>query len=89
MRESGTPAAADPHAAIKSAKLQSYFAQALNIARDINAPVQEAQALEGIGRSHIREGNPAQGAAHLRQALAIYRRIGAPEAQGLETTLLS
>ena len=68
---------------------RGYFAQALSIARDIKAPVLEALALEGIGRSHIREGDPGQGAAHLRQALAIYRRIGAPEAQRVETTLLA
>ena len=68
---------------------RGYFAQALRIAHDSNAPVQEAQALEGIGRSHIREGNPVQGAAHVRQALAIYRRIGAPEPPGVERTLLN
>jgi tetratricopeptide (TPR) repeat protein len=68
---------------------RDYFAQALSTARDINAPALEAQALEGIGRSHIREGNPSQGAAHLRQALAVYQRLGAAEAQRVEKTLLS
>ena len=68
---------------------RGYFAQALSIARDINTPVEEARALEGIGRCHIQEGNPGQGVADLRQALTIYRRIGAPEAQRVETTLLS
>jgi tetratricopeptide (TPR) repeat protein len=68
---------------------RDYFAQALSTARDINAPALEAQALEGIGRSHIREGNPGQGAAHLRQALAVYQRLGAAEAQRVEKTLLS
>ncbi len=33
-------------------------AQALSIARDINMPVEEARALEGIGGCHIQEGNP-------------------------------
>jgi tetratricopeptide (TPR) repeat protein len=68
---------------------RGYFAQALGIARDIDTPVEEARALEGIGRCHVQEGNPGQGAADLRQALAIYRRIGAPEAQRVETTLLN
>ena len=68
---------------------RDYFAQALSSARHINAPVLEAQALEGIGRSHIREGNPGQGVAHLRQALAVYQRLGAAEAQRVEKTLLS
>ena len=67
---------------------RSYHTQALSIARDINAAYQEARALEGIGRCYIEEGHPSQGAAHLRQALAIYRRIGAPAAQHVETTLL-
>jgi hypothetical protein len=68
---------------------RGYFAQALSITRDINTPVEEARALEGIGRCHIQEGSPSQGAAHIRQALAIYRRIGAPEAQRVEATLLN
>jgi tetratricopeptide (TPR) repeat protein len=63
------------------------YTLALVIARDINTPVEEARALEGIGRSHVQEGNPGQGAAHLRQALVIYRRIGAPEAHRVETIL--
>ncbi len=67
---------------------RGHFAQALSMARDINTPVEEARALEGIGRCHIQEGSPCQGAADLRQALAIYRRLGAPEAQRIETTLL-
>jgi len=60
---------------------RGYLAQALSIARDINLPVEEARALEGIGRCHIQEGNPGQGAADLRRALEIYQRIGAPEAR--------
>jgi len=62
-----------------------YFSEALNITRritrDTDAPVQEARALEEIGQNQIREGNPGQGAAHLRHALTIYRRIGASEAR--------
>ena len=68
---------------------RSCHTHALGLARDVNAAFQEARALEGIGRCHIAEGNPSQGAAQLRQALAIYRRIGAPGAQHVETTLLN
>ena len=68
---------------------RGYFAQALGIARDIDTPVEEARALEGIGRCHVQDGNPDQGAADLRRALAIYRRIGAPEAERVEMTLLT
>jgi tetratricopeptide (TPR) repeat protein len=39
---------------------RGYFDQALSIARDINMPVEEARALEGIRRCHIQEGNPRQ-----------------------------
>jgi tetratricopeptide (TPR) repeat protein len=45
---------------------RGYFAQALSIARDINIPVEEARALEGIGRCRIQEGDRRQGAANLR-----------------------
>ena len=60
---------------------RGYFTQALGIARGIETPVEEAKALEAIGRSHVQEGNRGQGAADIQQALAIYQRIGAPEAQ--------
>jgi uncharacterized protein HemY len=68
---------------------RGYFTQALRIARDINAQAEQARALEGIGRCHSQEGNPGKGSVHLRQALAIYRRIGAPEAKRVEATLLN
>ena len=54
------------------------FTHALSIAHAIDVPVLEARALEGIGRSQIHEGNSGEGAEHLRQARAIYQRIGAP-----------
>ena len=53
------------------------------------APLEEARALEGIGRSHLHDGNVGDGAAKLRQALAIYQRIGAPDAQRVQETLNS
>jgi tetratricopeptide (TPR) repeat protein len=68
---------------------RSHHTEALSIARDINAPFQEARALEGIGRCRIQEGSSGEGAAHLRQALAIYRRLGTPEAHRVEITLLN
>jgi Flp pilus assembly protein TadD len=60
---------------------------ALAIARDISAPPEEARALEGIGNSYLRDGNPGQAVAHLQQALTIYQRIGAPSAKRVEKTL--
>jgi tetratricopeptide (TPR) repeat protein/transcriptional regulator with XRE-family HTH domain len=60
--------------------------QALAIARDLGAPLQEACALEGIGRSLLR-GDPAEAATYLREALAIYQRIGSPDARRVQATL--
>jgi tetratricopeptide (TPR) repeat protein len=56
----------------------------LAIARDLGVSHEEARALEGIGHCHIRDGNPGQAATHLRQALAIYQRIGAPGARRVQ-----
>src|SRR5262249_27793227 len=61
--------------------------RALAIARDISAAPEEARALEGIGNSHLQEGNPSQAAGYLQQALTIYHRIGTPGAQRIEETL--
>ena len=66
-----------------------HYTEALNVSREVNAPFQEARALEGIGLCRIREGTPGEGAPLLRQALAIYQRIGAPEAGRTEKILLS
>jgi hypothetical protein len=50
-------------------------------------PLEEARALEGIGNSHLRDGSPSLAAAPLRQALAIYQRIGAPGDQRIQQAL--
>jgi tetratricopeptide (TPR) repeat protein len=60
--------------------------QALSIAREIGAHGVEARALVGIGRSLL-PGKPAEAAAHLREALVFYQRIGSPEAQQILDTL--
>jgi Tetratricopeptide repeat len=59
---------------------RDYHSQALAIASEIGAPLEQARALQGIGHSHLQDGNPGQAAVHLGQALAIYQRIGAPDA---------
>jgi hypothetical protein len=64
-----------------------HHTQALAIARDISVPLEEARALEGIGRCHFQDGNPGQGGACLRQALTIYQHIGAPGAQRVQEAL--
>ena len=66
---------------------RDHHIQALAIARELGTPPEEARALEGIGHSHLRDGNSAQAAAPLRDALAIYQRIGSPAARRVEETL--
>ena len=66
---------------------RDHHAQALAIARDLGTPPEQARALEGIGHSHLRDGNPTQAAAPLRDALAIYQRTGSPAARRVEETL--
>ena len=65
---------------------REYHAQALSIARDLGAPLEEARALEGTGRTLLRD-NPEEADALLQRALAIYQQIGAPGAQRVLDTL--
>jgi Tetratricopeptide repeat len=59
---------------------RDHHGQALAIARELGAPLEEARALEGIGCSLLHQDS-AEAAAHLRHALAIYQNIGAPGAR--------
>jgi tetratricopeptide (TPR) repeat protein/DNA-binding XRE family transcriptional regulator len=65
---------------------RQYYSQALAFAREIGAHGEEADALAGIGRSLL-PGRPAEAAAPLRDALAIYRRIGSPYARRIQETM--
>jgi hypothetical protein len=49
--------------------------------------MEEARALEGIGDSYRLDGNSANAASHLRQALTIYERIGTSGAQRVRKLL--
>ena len=60
-----------------SQQARDHHTQALAIARDLGVPLEEARALEGIGRCHLQDGNPGEGPTRLRQALTIHQRIGA------------
>jgi hypothetical protein len=78
-----------PDAALASrttatAQAREHHSQALAIARQIGAPLQEARALEGIGHSYLHDASPGDAKIHLQQAFAIYQRIGAPHARHLE-----
>jgi tetratricopeptide (TPR) repeat protein/DNA-binding XRE family transcriptional regulator len=65
---------------------RSRHAEALAITRELGTPGEQARALEGIGRSLLHR-DPAEAAAHLRQALEIYQKIGAPGAGLVQDTL--
>ena len=65
----------------------SHHADALTIAREINAPLQQARALEGTGQCHHHQGNHREAASHLQQALAIYQRIASPDVHRVQTIL--
>ena len=63
-----------------------YHGQALAIARELGARPVQARALAGIGRSLL-PGNPAEAAGYLRDALAILRQVGSPDARVIQDTL--
>ena len=67
---------------------RDYHAQALAIALEVGTQPDEARALEGIGRSHLQDKHVSEGTACLKQALAIYQRIGSPAARRVQDTLL-
>ena len=70
-----------------TSQARDQHSQALAITRDVGAAPEEARALEGIGNSHLHDGNPRPAAENLRQALAIYQSIGTPAAQRIAETL--
>ena len=54
--------------------------KALDIAREVKSPLDEARALEGASRCTERTGDREAGLAYLHEAVTIYHRIGAAEA---------
>ncbi len=69
------------------AQARPYYQKALETATSIAAQLEQARALEGLGLCHTLEGNRSEGHKILRQALAVYRRIGSPRASELEQEL--
>ena len=68
--------------AANTPQARTHHAQALAIARDISAPLEEARALEGLGQTHLQDGSRDKGLGLLHQAHTIYQRIGAPPRDG-------
>ena len=62
------------------ARAITIYQDALRLAREVQQPDDEAIALQGLGEARLREGKLEDGAACLRQALEIYRRLGMPAA---------
>jgi tetratricopeptide (TPR) repeat protein len=65
----------------------TYHRQALELAREIDSPWDEAHALAGLARCALAIGRTADAAAGLRQAHQIFQRIGAAEATGVAAEL--
>ncbi|MBS2546947.1 tetratricopeptide repeat protein [Catenulispora sp. NL8] len=63
------------------------YRQALRLAREVRSFIYEAQAPEGAARCEIRAGAGPAALAGFREAIAIYRRIGAPEEEAARVYL--
>jgi Tfp pilus assembly protein PilF len=61
--------------------------QALDLARAIASSWDEAHALAGLGRCALAAGHATQAEILLRQALEIFQRTGAAEADGVAREL--
>ncbi|MFE7551055.1 tetratricopeptide repeat protein [Streptomyces gardneri] len=65
------------------------YQQALLLAREVAAPLEEAGALEGAAHCQQRIGNRETALVNLREAVAIYQRLGVPEAKPAADLLTS
>ncbi len=61
--------------------------QALDLARQLGIALEEANALAGLGRCARAAGPTAEAEDKLREALAIFQRIGAAEAADVPAEL--
>ena len=68
--------------AANTPQARTHHAQALAIARDISAPLEEARAPGRTRPDHLQDGSRDKGLGLLHQAHTIYQRIGAPPRDG-------
>ncbi len=68
-------------------KALAAYRQALQLARKVHSPLDEAQALEGAARCQIDAGRRHAAIIDLSAALAIYQHIGAAEAASVKVYL--
>ncbi len=66
---------------------RSCHQQALDLARQMGVPLEEAHALAGLGRCALVAGHTAEAEERLRQALAIFQRIGSAETTNVSAEL--
>ena len=71
----------------RAASARAHHEQALEIATSIGASIDQARALEGIGRTHLHDGQPGRAVPPLRQALAIYQKFGSLHTSRVEALL--
>src|SRR5262249_26097103 len=66
---------------------RDYHTEALQISRYLPEPREEGRALEGIGRSYLKDNEPGKAQPMLTQAFEIYERIGILEARAAREML--
>ncbi len=66
---------------------RSCHQQALDLARQMGVPLEEAHALAGLGWCALVAGHTAEAEERLRQALAIFQRIGSAETADVSAEL--
>jgi tetratricopeptide (TPR) repeat protein/transcriptional regulator with XRE-family HTH domain len=65
---------------------RGHYRAALSLAQQVNIPLEEARALEGLGMSYL-ASDPSEGTRFLEKSLDIYLRIGSPNANRVRTAL--
>jgi DNA-binding SARP family transcriptional activator len=65
----------------------SLLSEALESARQLDLPIDEAEALEALGELHLREGRTLDGLARLREAQQICDRYAIPEGKRIAKRL--
>ena len=70
-----------------AAAARASYQEALAIASEVETPLEQARALEGIGRSHLLGGDVASAGPFLRRARAICAAHNAPAGRRLDDVL--
>jgi hypothetical protein len=68
-------------------RARTHHAAACEIATDIGDTYQQARAHDGLARAHHALASPGQARDHWAKALALYTRLGTPEADQVRTQL--